>query len=345
MTPRHHTGRPPAGGRRYDVTGLGNPLVDVLVNVEEEFLEENGLTKGIMHLIDRDRKEVLLRKLEGREIFTEVGGSAPNTISTLALLGAGTALTGSVGQDTYGEVFGDKMREKSIDSFLSVKEEEDTGVCIIPITPDKERTMNTYLGACRAYTSADLPEEAIAGSRFFYFTGYMWDTENQKQAVTRAISIARSAGALIVFDIADPFAVERHRDDFIRLIRETADIVFANAQEAHFLKEAEMLAGDTACEDARYLGRLCEVAVVKNGAGDTQIVNGGDLLAVPSFTCCVEDTTGAGDNFAAGFLYGLIHDLPLDRCGRIASLVASKTIQKIGAHAPENILQAVQEVL
>ncbi len=344
MSEQRRNNSSPKGVPKYDVAGLGNPLVDVLVNVEESFLEENGLTKGIMHLIDRHRKEALLGKLEGREIFTEVGGSAPNTISTLALLGARTALTGSVGRDTYGEVFRDKMREKSIDSFLSVKEGEDTGVCIIPITPDKERTMNTYLGACREYTYADLPEAAIAGSRFFYFTGYMWDTENQKEAITRAISIARSGGARIVFDIADPFAVERHRDDFLQLIRETADIVFANAQEAHFLKEAQMLSGDTACEDARYLGRLCEVAVVKDGPRDTHIINSSDLVTVPSFTCCVEDTTGAGDNFAAGFLYGLINDLPLDRCGRVASFVASKTIEKLGAHAPENILQLVEKV-
>lgn len=344
MSEKHGSAGSHRGEPHYDVTGLGNPLVDILVNVDDTFLEQNGLTKGIMHLIDRDRKDELLEKLDGREFVTEMGGSCPNTIATLALLGARTAITGSVGRDTYGEVFRDKLKAKSIDSFLSGKD-ADTGVCIIPVTPDKERTMNTYLGACREYTSEDLPYKAIAGSRFFYFTGYMWDTEKQKEAVTRAIQIAKNGGAKIVFDIADPFAVERHRDDFSRLIQDTADIVFANAQEAHFLKEAEMLTGDTTCEDALFLGRLCEVAVVKNGPHDTYIIHSEDMVTIPSFNCCVEDTTGAGDNYAAGFLYGLINNLPLEQCGSIASFVASKTIEKMGAQAPVNILQLVQEEL
>jgi sugar/nucleoside kinase (ribokinase family) len=330
--------------RRYDVVGLGNPLVDVLANVEEDFLVRNDLTKGIMHLIDRERKDQLLEQFEGKELVTEVGGSAPNTISTLALLGAKTALAGSIGKDTYGGIFSEKIEEKSIDSFLSLKN-EDTGVCVIPITPDKERTMNTYLGACREYTEEDLPAEQITNCRIFYFTGYMWDTDNQKKAITRAIRLAREAGALIAFDIADPFAAERHRQDFLDLIADTADIVFANAQEAQFLKHAKLADENTVCDDAHFLGRLCEIAVVKDGPRHTHVISSSDLVKVPSFTCCVEDTTGAGDNFAAGFLYGLIKGLGPEQCGKIASFVASKTIEKVGAHAPLNILDMVREIL
>jgi sugar/nucleoside kinase (ribokinase family) len=335
----------------YDVVGLGNPLIDILATIEREsLLEDIGLTKGIMHLIDRDRKDELLRRLEGMEMYTDLGGSCPNTVATLARLGVRTGLAGSTGLDMYGDLFEKKLVERGIDSFLSRKK-ADTGICTILITPDGERTMNTYLGACREYRRQDLVPEMITGARYFYVTGYMWDTENQREAVEEGIRIAREKGVKVVFDIADPFAVERSREDFLRIIEREADIVFANAQEAHFLQDARFLGdeeihdGSMACDDARFLGRLCEIAVVKDGARDTHITSNQDLTRVSSFQCCLKDTTGAGDNFAAGFLYGLIHGYPLERCGHIASFVASKTIEKIGGQSPDNIRELLAEEL
>jgi sugar/nucleoside kinase (ribokinase family) len=330
--------------RTYDLCGMGNPLVDVLFNVEDSFLEANGLRKGIMHLIDKKRKDELLHLLAGRESVEEIGGSCPNTIVTLALLGAKVALTGKIGTEEYGDHFEESIKEKGIASYLR-RSTHDTGVCTILITPDKERTMNTYLGACREYTVDDLPVDMITNSRYFYVTGYMWDTKNQKEAISYALEVAKRHGVKVVFDIADPFAVERHRDNFLQIIEDSADIVFANAQEAHLLNEAQLLNKAKLETATECLGRLCELAVVKNGAHDTTIYSIEGTLKVPSYKTRVMDTTGAGDNFAAGFLYGLIQGLPLEQCGQIASFVASKTIEKIGAQAPKNIRELVRPLM
>jgi sugar/nucleoside kinase (ribokinase family) len=330
--------------RTYDLCGMGNPLVDVLFNVEDSFLEMNGLNRGIMHLIDKKRKDELLKLLDGRDRVVEIGGSCPNTIVTLALLGASVALTGKIGCDEYGDRFEESVKKKGIVSYLR-RSTCDTGICTILITPDKERTMNTYLGACREYTVDDLPIDMIASSRYFYVTGYMWDTKNQKEAISYALEAAKRHKVKVVFDIADPFAVERHRDEFLQIIEHSADIVFANAQEAYLLQEAHLLKKRNVETATARLGRLCELAVVKNGAHDTHMYSIGSTIKVPSYKTRVMDTTGAGDNFAAGFLYGLIQGLPLEQCGRIASFVASKTIEKIGAQAPINIRELIQPLL
>ena len=328
----------------YDVCGMGNPLVDILNTVQDSFLDEHGLNRGIMHLIDKERKNELLGLVQGGYKTAEAGGSCPNTIATLALLGARVALTGKIGRDEHGATFEQKIAEKGIASYLR-SDDLDTGVCTILITPDKERTMNTYLGACREYSVEDLPEEMIEQSRYFYVTGYMWDTKKQKEAVSYAFEIAKKHGVTIVFDLADPFAVERHREDFLRLVEHAADIVFANADEAHLLYDVQGESRRKLSDVTRLLGEHCDIAVIKNGAEDTHIFSKGTLISVPSFTTDVQDTTGAGDNFAAGFLYGLIQGFPLEDCGRIASFVASKTIEKIGAQAPDNIRKQLQHIL
>ncbi|MGQ9616604.1 MAG: adenosine kinase [Spirochaetota bacterium] len=336
--------------KRYDVCGLGNPLVDILTYVGDDFLRENNLHKGIMHLIDVERKTNLLKAISEREYKMEVGGACPNTISTLGLLGLRVALTGGIGNDLYGTFFEERLKEKGIDSYLRMLK-EDTGVSIILITPDGERTMNTYLGACREFRKENLPVEMVKRSRFFYFTGYMWDTENQKEAVNYALDIAEENGVKIAFDLADPFAVERYRNDFINLIRDRVDIVFANAREAWLMynpepkQNSKCTDGEGVQRTTAYLGALCDTVVIKNGSRETHISSMGKIKIVPSFKTSVKDTTGAGDSFAAGFLYGLIRGYPLEKCGRIASFIASKTIEKIGAQAPENIKELLDGML
>ena len=322
----------------YDVCGLGNPLVDILVHVSDEFLADNGLNKGIMHLIEKDEREKLLRLLRDSPMQMEAGGDCPNTIATLAMLGAQSAFTGKVGRDELGTIFEQKIQHRGVHSFLR-KAEADTGTSIILITPDRERTMNTHLGACREYTREDIPVEMIENSSFSYVTGYMWDTESQKDACRYALSFAKKKGVRIAFDVADPFAVGRYRGDFIGLIKEDVDVLFSNAHEAR------ILTGLDEVEDCiQALGRLCPLAVIKNGARETLICSGWNVISIPSFRTEVTDTTGAGDNFAAGFLFGLVKGYPPDRCGRIASFVASKSIEKIGAQAPENIRELVEKM-
>jgi len=323
---------------RFDVSGMGNPLVDILVYVEDEFLIQNRLHKGVMHLIDQERRSVLLDRIKGRTIQVEAGGSCPNTMSALALLGVRSALTGKIGMDEYGTAFAELIQKKNVTSYLK-RDSCPTGTSIILITPDKERTMNTFLGSCREFRKEDLPVDMIEGSRFFYFTGYMWDTENQKSAVREAISTAKRSGVKIIFDAADPFAAQRYREDFIGLIGKDVNIVLANAQES------TILTGKPIDQAVRTLGVQAEIAVVKNGSEDTHIFSKGEYLRVPTFKSDVKDTTGAGDNFSAGFIYGLIQGFPLEQCGRIASFVASKTIEKVGAQVPDNIRELLEQML
>ncbi len=323
---------------RFDICGMGNPLVDILVYVDDAFLLKHGLNKGIMHLIDWERRELLLELIRGKEITMEAGGSCPNTLATLGLLGLRVAFMGKIGNDDLGRVFEEKITAKKVHSYLH-KCKEKTGTSIILITPDKERTMNTHLSACREYREDDLPVEVIDGSRFFYFTGYMWDTETQKTAVKKAIQRARESGLQIIFDTADPFAVERYREDFLDLISESVDIVVANAQEA------QILTGGKIEDGVKKLGEHARIAVVKNGAKNTHIFSEGTYINVPSFHTDVKDTTGAGDAFSAGFIYGLIKGHSLYMCGKIASFVASKTIEKIGAQVPDDIHNLLQKML
>jgi len=330
---------------KFDVCGLGNPLMDVLVYVDDDLLTKHGLQKGIMHLIEKERKDFLLElissnnKLIRKKNFElQPGGACPNTIVALSLLGLKTALTGKIGEDELGKMYNEKIRAKGVESYLKL-EHGDTGTSIILITPDCERTMNTYLGVSQTYTREDLPDTIVESSSIFYFTGYMWDTENQKQATLEAIRRAKESGTRVVFDLADPFAVNRYRDDFRRIIEEYIDIVLANA------KEAFILTGETVEKSARALGEMCKVALVKNGSGPSYVCCEQKIISIQSFPTVVLDTTGAGDNYAAGFIYGIIRGYPLEICGKIASLVASKTIEKVGAQVPDNIKDTVEEML
>jgi len=323
---------------KFDVSGLGNPLVDILVYVDDNFLYKNNLNKGIMHLIGRERKQYLLDLIKEKNFEISIGGSCPNTIATLAKLGIKSALTGKIGYDEPGSVFEQQIIEQNVKSFL-IKDNGDTGTSTILITPDKERTMNTYLGVCRKYKKEDFPYKMVEDSSFFYFTGFMWDTENQKKATRYAIEIAKKNQVTVVFDLADPFAAKRYREDFLFLIEEDVDIVFANAQEAQILTQSGIGKG------IKVLGNMCDIAVIKNGSDEAYISYSSKIITVPSFKSNVLDTTGAGDNFASGFLYGLIKGYPIEICGRAASFVASKTIEKIGATAPDNIKDLLEETL
>ncbi len=320
----------------HKVCGLGNPLVDILIHVDEDFIKKYNLNKGVMHLITQKEKAALLDAIYNFDYQTEVGGSAPNTITTLSKLGIKTALAGKVGDDELGNLFVEKLVQKGVRSFLK-KSSTDTGISIVLITPDGERTMNTYLGASREFKPEELDEEMIKNSEYFYFTGYMWDTENQKAATIKAIEIAKRNGVKVIFDLADPFAVDRYRDDFIALLKNDIDIALANSEEARLLTGIS-----EPSKAVRELGKTCNTFIVKNGEKETYIAHNGDIHSVKSFKTRVIDTTGAGDNFAAGFIFGIINQLSVEESCRIASFVALKTIEKVGAQAPDNIFEMVK---
>ncbi len=307
------------------VYGIGNTLIDIFSNAGEDDLSRLGLHKGTMHLINLERRAELLRFVQSSSPHYSCGGSAPNTLVTLSLFGVKTALAGKIGKDKYGKIYEEKLAELDIIPQLKICSSS-TGSSIILITPDSERTMNTYLGANREFNSEDINPRLIAQAEYFYFTGYMWDTENQKNAILKTIEIAENNDTKIIFDVADPFAVSRNREDFLKLIKDHTYITFANGEEARILFD-----NYDAGECAKSLGKLCPVAVVKNGKHGSYIYADKELMSVPVKGRSPIDTTGAGDTYAAGFILGLCRDFSLFDSGLLASFLAGEIVQQHGA--------------
>ena len=279
-----------------------------------------------MHLIDESRREELLKYLIDREFSYSCGGSCPNTIITLASLGVFSTLAGKVGNDIFGTMYQQRLQELNVKDELAYCDEH-TGSSIILISPDSERTMNTYLGANRLYQKEDVREQTVKQADFFHFTGYMWDTQSQKDAVMHALDIAKKAGTKVTFDIADPFAVGRNRDTFLSLISDYADVVFANSEEARILFD-----NYDAYECCKSMGKLCDTAIVKNGKQGSFISFHKNVVKIPVQGPVVPiDTTGAGDVYAAGFLYGLCYGMGIEKSGYIASVLAGEIIRQRGA--------------
>ncbi len=309
------------------VYGIGNPLIDVLADVQDLELERLSLQRGTMQLIDEDTGRRILESLGDRDRTYASGGSCPNTMNTLAALNVAAAAAGCIGDDELGAIYLRRLVEDGVVSSLT-QVDASTGTSIVLITPDGERTMSTCLGACRLFTPAAVDHELVAAAQMLYFTGYMWDTETQKQAVVDAIRTAHRNDTTVVFDVADPMAVKRYRDDFLLLIREETDVLLANLEEARMLEGNEEL---SAAEAARGLSRDCAVVAVKDGARGSSVGADGATSDVGAPTVDAVDTTGAGDAYAAGFIYGLLRgDLPRDAAG-LATEVASRIVQQRGA--------------
>ncbi len=309
------------------VLGIGNPLIDIIVSVEERDLLTLGIHKGTMALIHKERMEELLLLSKTRDTTYSCGGSCPNTIIALAALGIETTLAGKVGNDENGHIYEHTLKSLNVHNELVITDKEPTGSTVILITPDSERSMNTYLGANRLYDADDVNEESVSKADFFHFTGYMWDTQSQQKAITRALSIAKKNETIISFDVADPFAVGRYRDTFLRIIEEDCDIVFANREEARILFD-----NYDPYECCRSMGKLCDIAIVKNGKKGSFISHKQEIFSVPVKGPVVPvDTTGAGDVYAAGFLYGQCKGFSILDSGIIASILAGQIITQRGA--------------
>jgi sugar/nucleoside kinase (ribokinase family) len=312
--------------REIDVYGIGNPLIDVLIPAEDSELAELKLAKGTMHLIDLDQRKQLLDFFNNREHSYSCGGSAPNTIIALASLGIPSAIGGKIGADEFGTIYEKQLQEHPLQAAL-IRGSGSTGSSIILVSPDSERTMNTYLGVNRDFGPEDIDEHFLDNAGNFYFTGYMWDTDSQKEASKKCITLAKKTDTRIIFDVADPFAVNRNRAEFINLIQNDIDVVFANKEEAKILFEV-----DDPREAVEHMSEYCEVAVVKNG-GDGSFVKpkAGKTIHIPVIDVKPIDTTGAGDIYAAGFIYGLVKNMDLVDCGKIGTYLAGHLITQRGA--------------
>lgn len=322
------------------VYGIGNPLIDYLCNVDEQDLEKLGLNKGIMLLIDEKKQAEIIEHTKGRNIQYSCGGSCPNTMVTLCSLGIDTTLAGGVGNDELGRMYRTKLKESGVKDECVYKNAV-TGTSIILLTEDKERTMNTYLGANRLFDSVDVNIESAKEANLFYFTGYMWDTEPQQRAVKKVLDLYKNQGKKIAFDLADPFAVGRYRQTFLGLIKDYCDIVFANSEEARFLFD-----NYDAYECCKSMGKLCPIAIVKNGKRGSFISENRNIYEIPLYgSSSPVDTTGAGDTYAAGFLYGYMKGYDIEKCGRIASFLAGEIIAQVGAQFSKEKINQIKKVI
>ena len=223
---------------RYDVFGMCNALFDIQAEVKDETLQDLGLTKGTMSLISSDEQKQIVPRIYTHIVNTEAGGSGANTMIGVALLGGRTCYTSRVGNDEHGTIYRDGLAAQGVQPNLGIASGT-TGISLILVTPDAERTMCTFLGLSRDLTRDDVNVEDLRNSKYLYVTGYLWDTDNQKEAVLFAMQSANKAGVKVALSLSDPFCVHRHKDDFLRLLKDHVDVIFANAQEAQALTDTD----------------------------------------------------------------------------------------------------------
>lgn len=325
-------------GRAIDVTAIENALIDLLVRASDGVLSEMKLTKGVMKLVETTEQTELLKKVGNLSPEVEVGGSAANVLRAMSVLGAQTSYSAVVGKDAYGTSFANRLEDLRIKNRLTVESGE-TGTCVVIVTPDGERTLNTHLGVCVTYQEEAVPKEDILQSKIFFTTGYVWDTQNQKNAIRKAIRIAKDSGCLIALDVADPFVVDRAGEDLKSILKDSVDIAFANSTEA------KMLVGATGEEGAKRLGEWVRLAVVKDGGDGSYICYEGEVVHFPAPEVEVVDTTGAGDFYAGGFLFGVSRGLPIEVCARIGTVMGSDTVTHMGVRHSRNILDKITAAL
>ncbi len=310
---------------RYDVVGIGNALVDVIAHAADEFIVDHHLVKGSMTLIDTERALELYTAL-GRAIEMS-GGSCANTMCGVASFGGRAGYIGKVSADDLGAVFAHDLRAVGV-SFAggAGTDPTPTGRCIIVVTPDAERTMNTYLGVSSLLATSDLDEAMIAAGQVLYMEGYLFDRDPAKAAFRRAAEVAHANRRQVSLTLSDSFCVDRHRADFRDLVSDQVDILFGNRAELVALYETDTV--EQAVEQVR---SECHLAVITTGSDGCLIVSGDGVLAVPAQPVeAVLDTTGAGDLFAAGFLFGYTLGADLVECGRLGSVAAGEVIAHVG---------------
>ena len=317
----------------YDVVGIGNAIVDVLARTDDALVQRQGLTKGTMALVDTARAEAIYAAMPAG--VEKSGGSAANTVAGIASLGGRGAYIGKVRDDALGTVFAHDL--KALGVRFDTKPATSglpTARCLILVTPDAQRTMCTFLGACVGLGPEDIDEALVASASVTYLEGYLFDPPRAMDAFRKAASVAHKAGRQVSLSLSDPFCVDRHRAEFRDLVAAHVDVLFANEREICSLYETKHF--ELAAEAVR---GHCDVAVLTRSERGSNVVTKTDMLHVaPATVARVIDTTGAGDLYAAGFLYGLTHGRDLATCGRLGSLCAAEIIAHVGAR-PETSLQ------
>jgi sugar/nucleoside kinase (ribokinase family) len=310
---------------QYDVVGIGNALVDVIAHADDAFIDAHDLVKGSMTLVETDRAVGLYRALGSAVEMS--GGSAANTMCGVASFGGRAAYIGKVAKDDLGDVFGHDLRAVGV-QFRPGGPEGDTptGRCIIVVTPDAQRTMNTYLGVSSLLAPDDVDPDTVASGEVLYMEGYLYDRPAAMDAFRFAASVAHEAGKRVSLTLSDSFCVDRHREHFRSLVCDEVDLLFGNEDELTSLYEVSSFE-----EAVTAVRRDSSMAAITRGAAGSVIVTADEIIEVPAEPVDrVLDTTGAGDLYASGFLYGLTRGRPLAECGRLGSIAAAEVISHVG---------------
>jgi sugar/nucleoside kinase (ribokinase family) len=327
-------------GIKFDVVGIGNAMVDVIAHGDEAMLDEQRLSKGAMTLIDHVRAESLYAAMPPAVEVS--GGSAGNTVAGIASLGGRAAYIGKVSKDQLGQVFSHDIRAAGV-AFDVVPSPDGagTGRCLIFVTPDAQRTMQTFLGAGAELQPDDVDADLIASAKITYMEGYLWDPPGAKQAFLKAARVAHDAGRQVSISLSDPFCVERHRSEFLDLVERHVDVLFANEREIMSLYETRTF--DEALQRVR---GHCDVAALTRSEKGAVVVSGDEIHVIDAEPVDeVVDTTGAGDLYAAGFLFGLARGMDLATCGRIGAIAASEVISHFGARPEVSLAGLVRQRL
>ncbi len=322
--------------KRFQVIGIGNAMVDVISHCDEAFLKENGVEKGIMQLTDLQRGAELYAKTG---LATEMsGGSAANTIAGIAHLGGRTAYVGKVKDDQLGRIFAHDLRAQGATYEVApapATHPAETGRCIVLVTPDGERSMNTYLGVTEFLSPDDIDTAMMAEAEWLFLEGYRFDGPESHEAFARAIAAAKSTGGKVALTLSDPFCIHRHREAFAQMLREDVDLLFAN--RAEILAMYEETGFDAALHAA---AQDVDLVVCTDSANGAHIMQGSRRLHAPAVPTKVVDATGAGDLFAAGFLWGLCEGFDLETCGAMANIAGAEVISHLGARVETDLKAA-----
>jgi len=323
---------------RFDVTAIGNAIVDVLAHADDAFLTEHGIEKGAMTLVD---EEGATRIYGGMPPAVEIsGGSVANTAVGIASLGGRAAYMGKVRDDQLGRVFAHDIRAAGV-SYDTVPATEGpaSARCLILVTPDAQRSMNTYLGAAVEFNTRDVDADIIASSQVVYLEGYLYDPPEAKRALEKAAVLAKAAGRKVALTLSDAFCVDRHRSDFQNLIESSVDILFANEEEVVSLYQSGSF--DDALQEIR--GACGTAALTRSSAGSVIVGNGEVHVIDADPVTELVDTTGAGDLFAAGFLFGVTQGKDLATCGALGSVAAAEVISHFGARPDVSLKDLIRQ--
>lgn len=323
--------------KHYQLVGIGNAVVDVITHADDSFLDLMGIEKGIMQLVDRDRSETLYASMNDR--LQTPGGAVANTVAGVGALGLQTAFIGRVRDDALGHFYAGAMTDNGIDFVNPPVEDGEvpTSRSMIFVAPDGERSMNTYLGISTGLTSADVPPEVSGNARIMFLEGYLFDHDAGKTAFREAARATKTGGGMAGIAISDPFCVERHRADFLSLIETDLDYVIGNQHEIESLFQTDF---ETALAKT---AEICPLVIATRSGDGVSVLGDGKRVDVPVQEVTPVDATGAGDQFAAGFLYGLATNRDLEICAKMGNLCAAEVISHVGPRPQTDMMKVFEK--